>query len=289
MNDVFVGTYTINNALRKFYFNDGKLYYVNSYEKTMYCSYLQFKNDKVYALFENKKWDNGFFVILNTKNNSVKKTSSFGINPCYVSVGKYIYICNYSSENICIFDNDNLKYNLYLKNSLPHSAIEYKNNLIVVDKNNKLLVIDSKNNIKTIFNFEKHTAPRHIVIDNDFFYIVSEFSNQLFIFKDFKLINVIKISNGIGCAIKIYKNYLFTTSRETNIISVFDIMNKAEPKLIQKISSHGKNPRDMVFFNDYLLVCNVDSNNISIFKFNKKLVFFNSYYIEKPFCISFKK
>ena len=56
-------------------------------------------------------------------------------------------------------------------------------------------------------------------------------------------------------------------------INVFDISNKINPTLIQTISSYGKNPRDMDFYDNYLLVCNVDSNNISIFKFDKILKF----------------
>ena len=77
--------------------------------------------------------------------------------------------------------------------------------------------------------------------------------------------------------------------RETNKIHVFNIENKIKTILIQTISSYGKNPRDMDFFDNYLLVCNVDSNNISIFTFEKMLKYNSSFYIEEPFCICFKK
>ena len=252
-----------------------------------YCSYLKFKNNTLYVLNENEKWDNGYLITIN--NNIIKKTSSYGINPCYISVNKYINICNYSSENICIFDNNQLKCNYYIKNSLPHSILEYNNQFIVVDKNNQLLAIDSKAGPKCLYKFQESTEPRHIVINDDIFYIISEKSNELYVFKNYKLINKIKISEGNGCAIKIYKKHLFTTARDTNEINVFDISNKINPTLIQTISSYGKNPRDMDFYDNYLLVCNVDSNNISIFKFDKILKFYSNFYIEKPFCICFKK
>lgn len=143
--------------------------------------------------------------------------------------------------------------------------------------------------MKTIYKFKSSTEPRHIVIKNNVFYIISEKTNKLFIFENYNYISEIKISNGIGCAIKINKNYLFTTARGSNLINVFDISEPKKPILIQSIFSHGKNPRDMDFYNDYLFVCNVDSNNVSIFKFKRKLEYIHSFYVNKPFCICFKK
>ena len=109
---VFVGTYIDKNALSKFDFTNGKLCHIKSYYEPMYCSYLQFKNHKLYVLCENKKWDNGFLIILN--DNNINKISSYGINPCYINVGEDIVVCNYSSENVCIFDNSYLKYKYHI-------------------------------------------------------------------------------------------------------------------------------------------------------------------------------
>ena len=287
MQELYIGTYTNNNALIKLSFDNGKLCYIKSYHEPMYCSYLKFKNEKLYFICENKKWADGFIMILD--NNTIKKNSSYGINPCYINVGNHISICNYDSENICLYDNLNLIYNYHIKNSLPHCIQEYRDNLIIVDKNNRLLLIDRNMNLKCLYNFKGDTEPRHITIADNVFYIISEKSNELFIFQNYKLINSFKISNGNGCAIKIYKNYLFTSARETNLINVFDISNKTNPKLIQTVSSYGKNPRDMDFYKNFLLVCNVDSDNISIFKLNKTLKYQSSFHIKKPFCISFKK
>lgn len=287
MGKVFIGKYTENKALSEFDFSKGELRHIKTYENLQYCSYLQFKNNTLYALNENVKWDNGYLIILN--NNLIQKKDSYGINPCYVNVNKYIIICNYSSETICIYDNDKLKCKVCIKNSLPHCAIEYNKQIIVIDKNNRLFIINSEMQVNCLYEFKRNTEPRHIVVNDNVFYIISEKSNELFVFYDYKFIESIKISKGNGCAIKIYNDYLFTTSRETDEINVFSIKHKIKPVLIQTISSHGKNPRDMDFFDNYLLVCNVDSNNISIFKFDKTLKYYSSFYVEKPFSICFKK
>lgn len=287
MQKVYVGTYTPNNSLIEFYLDKNELKISKKYTSIQYCSYIQIKNDTIYALSENDKLGNGFLFIIN--DNKVIKINSYGINPCYISVKKSINICNYSSSNICIFNGNCLKHNFYIHNSWPHCIIKHNNNLIIVDKNDRLLMLDTKMNLKTLYTFKKGTEPRHIVINNNVSYVISEKTNKLFIFQNYKFVFEIKISEGNGCAIKIYKNYLFTTTRETNLINVFDISNPIKPVMIQSISSYGKNPRDMDFCNDYLFVCNVDSNNISIFKFDEKLKYHSSFFIEKPFCICFKR
>ncbi len=287
MEKVFIGTYTKNKALSEFVFNKGNLTHIKTYKNLQYCSYLQFKNNTLYALNENDKWDNGYLIILN--NYSIQKKDSYGINPCHINVGKYITICNYSSNSVCIYDNNQQKCTFYIKNSLPHCAIEYNKEIIVVDKNDRLLLINSNMQLNCLHKFKSGTEPRHIIMYDNIFYIISEKTNELFIFKDYKFIDSIKIADGIGCAIKIYNNYLFTTAKGTNEIHVFNIENKIKPILIQTISSYGKNPRDMDFFDNYLLVCNVDSNNISIFTFEKMLKYNSSFYVKKPFCICFKR
>ena len=114
--------------------------------------YLQFKNNTLYALNENDKWDNGYLIILNKY--SIKKQNSYGINPCYINIGKCITICNYSSNSIYIYDNNQQKYVFYIKKSLPHCALKYNKERIIVDKKDRLLLINSNIQLKCLHKFK---------------------------------------------------------------------------------------------------------------------------------------
>lgn len=160
-------------------------------------------------------------------------------------------------------------------------------------------------NIKEVsrVKFEEGTEPRHIAINKDKIYVVSEKSCEIYIikFKEKRLSIINKVSilpknikqeeNYTGCAIKIRKDlrYLYVTIREHNSISIYKI-NKNKLKMIQNISCEGNTPRDLELdkTGKYLLVANQDSNEVAIFKRNRitgKIIYQSKEKMDLPTCV----
>lgn len=150
---------------------------------------------------------------------------------------------------------------------------------------------------------ENNTEPRHIVVNNDLIYLISEKSCEIYIikFKNKKLSiinkfsilpsNIEKRANYTGCAIKISKNhrFLYATIRGYNCINIYRVI-KNDLRLIQNISCYGNTPRDLCLdkAEKYLLVANQDSNQVAIFKRNMitgKIKFLENGKMELPTCI----
>ena len=97
-----------------------------------------------------------------------------------------------------------------------------------------------------------------------------------------------------GCAIKITKNfkYLYATVRGHNSVSVYKVNNE-KVKMIQNIFCGGNSPRDLEIDKNekFILVANLEDNQISVFKRNKitgKIKYKRKELIESPTCIVIK-
>jgi 6-phosphogluconolactonase len=133
---------------------------------------------------------------------------------------------------------------------------------------------------------EAGSGARHMVMSDDksFAFVLGELTGEIFVFKKgdqrFKIIQKISFMNDnklipSGAAIKIHPNgnYLYTSDRTSNNISVFKINKKlAKLTLVAHIDSEGKSPRDFSFDPDgnWLIVANQDSNNLVVFRVDKE-------------------
>ena len=126
------------------------------------------------------------------------------------------------------------------------------------------------------------SGPRHLKFYKSFLYLVTEYSNEIYVFshneENGKLEFVSKYStiiNGNGkenyaAAISIKDGILAVSNRGENTISFFNIKENGTLKSLYEISSGGNWPRDIKFYKNYLFVANERSNEICIFNTNDK-------------------
>lgn len=138
----------------------------------------------------------------------------------------------------------------------------------------KVIFYDLQTNVHSVFSLPKGQGPRHIVFNEQKAYIVTELASTLItcaysegalnfeslvytVEEEYRNINAPAAIRLSPC-----KNYIAVSNRFHDTISIFDVKNNM--KLVQNISSYGKNPRDIEFSPDgkYLLVANQDSKNI---------------------------
>jgi len=150
-------------------------------------------------------------------------------------------------------------------------------------KEDKIYIFDLVNNILVDrVNLPSKSGPRHIEFYKDFLYLVTEYSNEIYVFShnkgNGKLEFVSKYSTIIdrnvkenyAAAISINNRRLAVSNRGENTISFFDIEEKGTLKPLYEISSGGHWPRDIKFYKDYLFVANERSNEICVFNTNDK-------------------
>lgn len=68
------------------------------------------------------------------------------------------------------------------------------------------------------------------------------------------------------------EKYIYVSNRGANVIGIFKILSSGKLKYIDQISTYGKTPRHFAITSDdnYIISANQDSNNIIVFKRNKK-------------------
>lgn len=325
MENLYIGT--SKNGIYHFEFSNGIFKQVNSNTTFDNCSYLCKNSNTIYHIVESSNhilYPYGCVVSLDKKTfNIINCQQPYGKGPCFVTLDDYnkiIYIANYGDGSLSAFQLNNdgsigklLKNISYGSPSRIHATVlsNAKNLLFVTDLGrNKILMykIIFTNNTLDLYKIDEYSfselcQPRHITIIDDIIYLINEFSCDIYSFKlindKLHLIDVTSIlpnninkkPNFTGCTIKISNDnrFLYTPVRGHDSISVFEIASN-KLKLIQNIPCNGNNPRDINFNADetFLLVANLDSNNISAFKRNINtglLEFNNSFNISSPSCI----
>ena len=325
-----IGTYS-KDGIYKLDFKDKELSQVQKNSSFENCSYLCISRDKIYSIVEYSnisKYQKGCISSRNVNLDVINTCFLKGEGPCFIKLDEsrnLLYVANYGDGSIDVFSLktdgsiNKLIYNKNfskLKNNLK-SRIHYidlsndKQVLFISDLGTsilyayKIIYNDDSFDLEELsyYQFPDNSGCRHLVINNDNLYIVTENSCELYHLSfseknGFSLLdnisilpkNYIKKENDTGCAIRLSNDfqYIYTNIRGHNSISVFKTYPKLE--LIQNISCYGEIPRDINFniSQEYLLCANQASNNISIFSRNKKtghLLFESSYPINCPACI----
>ena len=291
MYKLIVGTYEMAKGFHIITTNsDGKIEQNYSNFSINNCSYGDVNGNLLYFISERKKTFNeqgGRLIIAqsdNTKYKILANCNSGGSNPCHITFkDKKVFISNYNTGNVTIFDVENpkspqliKKFN-FGKNSLVHCSLYQNQKLHVVCKGTN--TIHSFNNIfdkqdYKIMQLKNNLAPRHIICakDNIFFVITENNSNLLTMIynltEGMQIIDIQQLEKNYtkmsGCAIKAKNNRLYVTLRSSNLIKVFDISNNI-PKLMQTISSLGEAPRDFDINESDAFVTNQNSNTIQHF------------------------
>ena len=285
----YIGSYSKYITVAEF--KNEKLKIVNKSENITNPSYLHMNKDVLYAVSETNIGEIDAFYI---KKENLELFSSRIINqklPCHITTDsnrKKLLISNYGSGSLIHYNlnedasiGDKIK-EINYKNSHMHYSEVVDDKIFAVDLGNDIIYIyDEKLTLLSQIRVKKGSGPRHLVINSDNILIVTELSNELLVYKKEK--NKIELIQQLNTfdnkqniesyagAIKISNDgkNIYITNRGHNSISVF---RKYKDKLIQNISCFGEFPRDIVLneTEEYLFVANQKSNNIKIFKRNKK-------------------
>ncbi|MGV3024214.1 lactonase family protein [Clostridium thermobutyricum] len=266
-------------------------------------TYIDIKNN--FLISSHGDSNSGGVVLFSLKNDfliPLDKAEDFNCPPCFVEIYKdYVLSCNYH-QGLFILYKITSDYSLKKLNSISiengklHCCRVYKDKLYIVDLNNSSLNVYSFPNLKPItkINLEKKSKPRHLDFKDNFVYLITEGTYELFQID----IDTLSISNSIkplnfnndleGAAIHIYDNFIYTSERKTNTFSVFKILENNSLKHIQNFSYKKINsPRDFILDSDKLFSCNLKSDSISIFSLKNGIIdkFSNEIPIPEPICI----
>ena len=211
------------------------------------------------------------------------------ITSCYVTQDQdYIYTANYHEGTLSIYakkEHLHLQKRILIKKHAGcHQVILYKQYLLVpcllLDK---IMIFDHLHDDQLVkeIDFPKGSGPRHGVMDtNNHLYLVSELSNQLFIFHldeelPMELLKTIDLvpekEKAAAAAIRMSKDerFLYISIRDINQILVFDIKQGA---VIQRMEARGDHPRDIALSPDdaYLFIANRFTNTLVVCKRDKE-------------------
>lgn len=235
------------------------------------------------------KQDKAGIGLWHMDSNECEEVLDEDITACYVTQDDaYIYTANYHEGTLSIYaKKDHLhlqKRILIQKHAGCHQVILYKQYLLVpcllLDK---VMVFDRLQDDRLVkeIAFPKGSGPRHGVIDaHDYLYLVSELSNQLFIFHLDEELHVELVSTmdlipenekGAAAAIRMSKDerFLYISIRDINQILVYDIQQGA---IIQRLDACGEHPRDIALSLDdaYLFIANRFTNALVVCKRDKE-------------------
>lgn len=215
-----------------------------------------------------------------------------GEGACHISYdekNQLIYVSFYGAGLLKVLSKENNLWKIsdtlsYGENSHIHFAsfITSQNVLVVCDLGlNKVLlyeVIKQKLDLINTFKFTNNEGPRHFIQHPNLplIYVMNELSPSITVLEnnnnELELKQHLDIGKGAGSAIRIDKSasYLYAAVRESNIIVVFKILKNGLLEIIQKVQTYGDHPRDfnLVYNDKYLVVANMKSDNLSLYKIN---------------------
>ena len=256
--------------------------------------------------FENSNFS-GYFYIDERLKTATEIKSAQGVVACHLCVDKDdVYIVNYLSGNIVkngeIIEQRTGQSVHPIRQTEPHTHFVGKTldgYLTVCDLGTDTLAIYDKD-LRLISETKVPSGYgiRHLTFAKDgrYIYAVNELvpSISIFSYKGGKaeLTNTVKIDckneKANGAAIRLSKDgkYLHISLREENVICVYEI-NDENLTLIQTMDCGGDSPRDFNIFDNYLICCNENSNNVVVFqlkegKIEQKL---NALTLKKSLCV----
>lgn len=139
----------------------------------------------------------------------------------------------------------------------------------------KIFIYDNNMLLLRIIDLPSGIGPRHAIYRNHMLYIVTEYSNEIVVLKNDKIIQRISTlnssnlkSNGATLLFSKDNKYLYACNRGEDSIACF--LNTNILKYNQSFACNGKHPRHMIITKDgkYLICCNKNSHNIAIIDLN---------------------
>ena len=282
-NIIYAGTYTSKSSkgIYSFEVEDGKLSNVQKFCEIKNPKYLSKKNNLIVTVADFDH-DSGV-ALIDAKGEIIDKVAFEERTSCYVTTdGNDIYTANYHTGIISHIEiqENKLKYinSIQIQDGAGcHQVLVWNDNLLVpclfLDR---IVILDKSLKKVGSIPFTANTGPRHGVFtkDNEYLYLVSELSNELFVIHtgDWKIEYQIPVlMNGLKhirdtAAIRLSEDekYLYVSTRTQDVISVIELEGHC-PTVIQTTSCGGKHPRDFILVDKYLLCANRNSNEVVCF------------------------
>ncbi len=191
--------------------------------------------------------------------------------PCYIHQdGEFVYTANYHEGTVMVYRLKDGKTSVEkrIENGEEagcHQILLHDTYLMVPCLiQNKIRLFDRQNGFLPMGEicFPEGTGPRHGVFNKAHtkFYVVSEWSNELFIFKvdgsAFKLQQALSVlpesekegmEDAASAAVRLTKDerFLYVSVRGRELLAVIDVSQK-EAAVIQHVSCGGRHPRDFI-------------------------------------------
>ena len=140
------------------------------------------------------------------------------------------------------------------------------------------------------------SGPRHgMYLNDDIFYIITEYSNEMIVI-DLKMNQIIQTistlpnftgkSSGATLLISNDQKYLYASNRGEDSIAIFEIQKSYKLKYIKSIDCGGKHPRHMTLSKDnrFIISCNMHTNNVSVIDIKQEKVILDISF-ESPSCV----
>ncbi|AXY25004.1 hypothetical protein CL176_02610 [Suicoccus acidiformans] len=181
---------------------------------------------------------------------SVRKEQTRSRPHCVVLRDDLLYICDLGTDHVAVYLNDESK-RYPLLNEISLSAGSGPRHLILSEKSPRAYVIGELNNTLQVISLDNHGLLKEV--ENVYDLVPDRF-------KETAHSAAIKMTND--------EKYIYTSSRYHDVINVFKINHSGQLEQVQRIESGGLTPRDFTLSRDenYLLVPNLDSNNLVIFE-----------------------
>ena len=284
---VFAGTYTSHNSkgIYRFSFEDGILSDPSLLCEIKNPKYIQYQDGIITTSCDFDQRSG--VALVNEKGEIISSKAFENGTSCYVTrKDDRIYTANYHAGTYSVLRivEDRLKFEntTVIQDGGGCHQVLLWNDLILVPSLflDRVVIYDQQGSRKGSIRFNQGTGPRHGVFshDNEYLYLVSELSNELFVIKTgtWEILHSISIlPNGEkhkrdSAAIRLSDDghHLYISTRTKDIISVVEL-NDQVPTLVQVVSCGGKHPRDFILLDGYLLSANRYSDTVVSFKVNE--------------------
>lgn len=281
---IYTGTYTGTGSegIYKFSFSRGKLS-----EPELFCA---IKNPKFISLKDGVIASLGDFVggagaaLIDAKGNITDTKKYETRTSCYIlQTEDRVYTANYHEGTFSVLAKENGKLKLIrtvllMDGAGCHQVLLWKDLILVPTLFMDRIVIFDKNlNQKDSIRFHQGTGPRHGVFskDGEYLYLVSELSNELFVIHcgDWKIEACISVLENDekhvrgSAAIRLNEadDRLYVSTRGKDVLSVIELRNHI-PTLLQVTSCGGRQPRDFILLDGYLICANRYSHDVTSFQ-----------------------
>lgn len=239
---------------------------VSSYANT---SYMFIDNEFIYSIVRINELAG--LVKLDKNNMNVACINVHeSIPSCYVfKHNNYIFTCNYHLGTLNIYTEQLsiVKILIFKDNSKIHCITFNNNHYYVCDLSNDCIYkFDHNFNLLDTITLVNRCGPRHIIFDNDVMYVACELSNELIVLDNDIIIRRIKLSDDINASVAAIKQdelNIYISVRGTNKIY---IISKKDLEIVNCLDTLGRDPRDFLVHNNYIIIVHQNSDDITIYK-----------------------